>query len=131
MLKTLIVEDELDIQKLINIYLSSLAVCDFANDGLEGLKLFKSARKNGRPYDLVILDILMPNLDGGGMLKQLRAWEEEDGLIRPQGTKVIVLTVLDENLNIVQPFKSLGDGYIIKPFSQTELLKAVKNLGFN
>ncbi len=130
MLKTLIVEDELDIQKLVNVYLSSLAVCDFADDGLEGIKLFSTARRSKEPYDLIIMDILMPHLDGGNMLKQLRALEQADGLARVQGVKVIILTVLDDHLNMVQPFKPLGDGYLIKPFSQTELLKEIKNLGF-
>jgi CheY-like chemotaxis protein len=129
MLKILVVEDEVDIQQLIDAFLSSVAVCDFANNGLEGIKLIKAARQSTTPYDLVMMDILMPHMDGGTALQHLRAMEAADGLTRVQGAKVIILTALDRNLRMVQPFKAQADGYLVKPFDQTELLKEIKHLG--
>lgn len=130
MLKVLVVEDEVEIQKLITVFLSSIAACDVAKDGLEGVNKFNASLKSGDHYDLIILDILMPYLDGGSALKKIRQLEKERNVRPANKIKVIILTVLDKNHSVADYFKDICDGYVIKPFDQEDLIKAVKSLEF-
>ena len=66
--KILVIEDDCSIQELIVEFLSSEGYnVESANDGLEGIQIFKQGN-----YDLIILDIMMPNLDGYSVCKMIR-----------------------------------------------------------
>lgn len=78
---------------------------DFAYDGAEGLKQALS-----KHYDLILLDIMMPEKTGIEVLKELRG-EDGTGL---QGTKIVILTNLAQDKTSQEALKSQADGYIIK-----------------
>lgn len=103
-LKILIVEDEPPIQSILKELLIDAGYeVVTASDGVEALELFQRDK-----YDLVLLDIMMPRLDGYGVCKAIR----ETG-----GTPVIMLTALDEEEAQVKAFELQADDYITKPFS--------------
>jgi two-component system alkaline phosphatase synthesis response regulator PhoP len=85
---------------------------DVAHDGLAGL-----ARLRAEPYDLVVLDVMMPNMDGLELCAQLR----RDGIQTP----VLFLTVKDAAEDRVRGFEAGGDDYLAKPFHLKELLLRV------
>lgn len=102
--KILIVEDELPIQSVLKELLTDAGYeAVTASDGVEALELFQRDR-----YDLVLLDIMMPRLDGYGVCRAIR----ESG-----GTPVVMLTALDEEEAQVKAFELQADDYITKPFS--------------
>lgn len=79
----LVIEDDSNIQELISEFLSAEGYqVDTANDGLEGIQKFKQGS-----YDLVILDIMMPNLDGYGVCKMIR---------KSSSVPIIFLTALND-----------------------------------
>lgn len=111
--KILVVEDDNNIQELIVEFLSSQGYeVDSANDGVIGVQKFKK-----KEYDLVILDVMMPNLDGYGVCSMIR-----------QNSKVpiIFLTALNTEENQVKGFDLECDDYITKPFSFNLLIKRVE-----
>ena len=111
----LIVEDETKIAEFLakglneSGYLSSIA-----HDGLTALRLFEE--KN---FDLVILDVMLPEIDGWQVLKTLRTFSK---------IPVIMLTAKDHVLDRVKGLELGADDYLIKPFSYIELLARVKSL---
>lgn len=109
----LVIEDDSNIQELIVEFLSSEGYeVDYANDGLEGIQKFKQGS-----YDLIILDIMMPNLDGYGVCKMIR---------KSSGVPIIFLTALDDESDQIKGFELECDDYITKPFSFNLLIKRVE-----
>lgn len=74
-MRILIVDDELSRKKAQRI-LSQHGQCDIAINGTEALDAFRLAHEEGKPYDLITMDILMPDIDGIEALKGIREWEE-------------------------------------------------------
>lgn len=112
--KILVVEDDNQIQELIVEFLSSQDyIVDTANDGVEGYEKFKSGE-----YDLVILDVMMPRLDGHSLCKVIRNIDKE--------VSIIFLTALGDEENEIKGFDLNADDYISKPFSFNILIKRVE-----
>lgn len=109
----LVVEDDFNIQELIVEFLSSQGYrVDYANDGVEGVQKFKQGN-----YDLIILDVMMPNLDGHSACKMIR---------KTSNVPIIFLTALNDESNQIKGFELECDDYITKPFSFKLLIKRVE-----
>lgn len=109
----LVIEDDSDIQELIVEFLGSKGYkIDSANDGVEGIQKFKE-----KEYDLIILDIMMPNLDGHSVCKMIR---------KNSNVPIIFLTALTEESDQIKGFDLECDDYITKPFSFKLLIKRVE-----
>lgn len=112
----LIVEDDLDIANLIKLQLVDLGCdVDISHDGLEGLNLFKT-----RQYALIILDIMLPGMDGLDICKAIRATESS--------VPIMMLTAKSTELDRVLGLELGADDYLTKPFSVLELVARVKAL---
>lgn len=109
----LVIEDDSNIQELIVEFLSAEGYSvESANDGIEGIQAFKKGE-----FDLVILDVMMPNLDGHAVCKMIR---------QSSDVPIIFLTALDQESDQVKGFELMCDDYITKPFSFTLLMKRVE-----
>jgi DNA-binding response OmpR family regulator len=115
-MRVLVVEDEPDIAQFIcqGLGESGYAV-DLATDGLSGLDYLLAAN-----YDLLLLDILLPKLDGLQVLSQLR----KQGLSTP----VLVLTACDTLEDRIKGLDAGADDYLVKPFAFSELLARIRAL---
>lgn len=111
--RVLVVDDEERIRRLIRMYLErdELEV-EEAEDGAQALEM---ALEND--YDVILLDIMMPEMDGIEVCEQLRLEKQ---------TPVIMLTAKGEEANRVQGFEVGADDYIVKPFSPREVVLRVK-----
>jgi len=128
-MKILIVEDDFTSRKLLHKLLLPFGDADLAVNGREALNAFRVALEEGAPYALVCLDIMLPELDGQAVLKELRALEAQRGLTGLDGCKVIMTTALNDGKNIMQAFKSQCEGYLIKPIDRQKLLDQLQELG--
>lgn len=116
MLKLLLVEDDLDLAQTLVQYLElEDMICDHASNGIAGLNLI-----NSNSYDVLLLDINMPRLDGLGLCQRLRAQGND--------TPVIMLTARDQLDNKLEGFRAGTDDYLIKPFEMAELVVRVTAL---
>lgn len=114
--KILIVEDDPGIQMSLKDEFESEGYRVFAaNDGEKGLKMIRG----GKP-DLIILDIMLPELDGYEVCKRLRKENNK--------TPIIMLTVRDKEIDKVLGLELGADDYVTKPFSLRELLARVKSI---
>jgi two-component system chemotaxis response regulator CheY len=128
-LKILIVEDDFYTRRLLQRILSPLGECDIAVNGEEAIDAYKNTLKEEFAYDLICLDILMPVMDGQETLKQIRRLEENAGIYGDNGVKIIMITVMDDNKNILKAFRSGCEGYITKPIDKKKLLAKITELG--
>ena len=128
-MKCLIVEDNFTARKLLTMYLSSCADCDIAVDGNEAVVAFSQAMDEKEPYDLICLDIMMPNMDGRQALKAIRQIESEHGIRGLDCVKVIMTTSLGDSGNVMGAFREGCEAYIVKPVKKDKLLEEMENLG--
>ncbi|MGB5500257.1 MAG: response regulator, partial [Maribacter sp.] len=113
MKKILIIEDDPEIIKLLEIHLTDLIyTTSKALDGEYGLNM---ALKND--YDLILLDLTLPTMDGVEVCKRLRT---------KKNTPIIMLTAKSEEIDRVLGLEIGADDYITKPFSIRELLARIK-----
>lgn len=124
-IKTLIVDDELLGSNMLALYIASLGECDLVNNGAEAIKAFNKAIDNGENYDLITLDIVMPEMNGDEVLKRIRHIEEERGLA---STKIIMITAMDDAKVIMSAFKEQCDAYLVKPICKGDLMKRLYEL---
>lgn len=111
--RVLIIEDELDIAELERDYLEVNGIeSDIALTGEEGLKL---ATEND--YDLILLDLMLPGIDGFDLCKRLR-----ETLDIP----ILMVTARKEDIDKIRGFDRGADDYIVKPFNPNELVARVK-----
>ncbi len=115
-MKVLIVEDEVKTGDYLRQGLSEAGyVVDLARDGLDGLHLALDG-----DYHLIVLDIMLPSLDGWGVLQTLRRSGRE--------TPVLFLTARDEVADRVRGLELGADDYLVKPFAFAEFLARVRTL---
>ncbi|WP_313086952.1 response regulator transcription factor [Pseudomonas sp.] len=114
-MRILVIEDNRDILANVLDYLELKGfVVDCAQDGLSGLHLAATAH-----YDLIVLDIMLPGIDGYQVCKRLR---EDAG----RDTPIIMLTARDALDDRLQGLKSGADDYLIKPFALSELVARIE-----
>jgi two-component system chemotaxis response regulator CheY len=124
-MKTLIVEDDFLSRKLMLTYLSPFGECDVAANGTEAIQAFKMAKEAGKHYDLITLDILMPDITGQEVLKRIRNIEEEECLPK---AKIVMTTALKDSRNIMTAFKNQCEGYLVKPIESEKLREMLREL---
>ena len=129
-MKILIAEDDFISRRILKEILSRVGACDIVIDGEEAFDAFRLAWVEGNPYDLVCLDIMMPNIDGKEALKRIRGMEKEIGIEGSKEVKVIMITALGEPETVVDSYYRAGTtSYIVKPISKKKLLDEVRSLG--
>lgn len=111
--KILVVEDNKDISSIVCKYLEKENYSyDLAQDGFEALEYFKPNK-----YALVLLDVMMPGIDGFEVLENIRNLSE---------IPIIMLTARQEEIDRLKGFDLGADDYVVKPFSIKELMKRIK-----
>lgn len=111
--KVLVIEDDPYICELITLYAEKSGyIVNVANNGTKGLEMFYD-----NPPDLVILDIMMPEMDGWEVCKEIRRFDK---------TPVIMLTGKGENGDKLKGFDLGTDDYLVKPFDPNELMARIK-----
>lgn len=128
-MRILIAEDDFYSRKLMLAFLSALGACDVAANGQEALDAFLDAHDEGKPYDLICLDIMMPELDGQEVLHKIRDEEDKRQLGRHARAKILMVTALDEMKVIMSSFHSLCDGYVMKPLEKEQLFEKIREFG--
>lgn len=130
-MKILIAEDDFVCQLLMKEYLHDLGSVHLAVTGKEAVTAATAALAAGEPYDLICLDIMMPEMDGQQALQEIRAAEVATAPSNGMRSKIVMTTALVERKSIVQAFESQCDGYLMKPFDRANVLGTLAQIGFN
>ena len=129
-MRFLVVDDDFLTRSLIQRLLHPFGSTDLATDGEEAVEAFRRALKQGTPYDLITLDILMPHIDGQQALREIREIEKEMNISEEKAVRVVMVSGLDDTKEVHDAF-FLGSatGYVVKPIQNKTLFDEIHALG--
>jgi len=130
-MKTLIVEDDPTSQLLLQELLKIYGACHTAVNGKEAVEAVRRAQEENEPYEVICLDVMMPEMDGQEVLKEIRRMEAEKGIARADRTKIIMTTALSDSTNVIKAIQQQCDCYLTKPISREKLLHELRHLKVN
>jgi len=130
MKRILIVEDDMVSRRFLSKFLSHYGDCDLVVDGLEAIDAYLLAEKDGAPYELICLDVMMPKIDGIRVLKTIRDLEKQNGIEENKRCKIIMTTVLGETDVVQSAFDYGCNAYASKPLDLTKLTAVLGKIGF-
>lgn len=127
-MKILIVEDDLTSRMLMQELLGKFGDLHVAINGAEATEAVRISLELDAPYDLICLDIMMPQMNGQEALKKIRDMEEGKGILSSKGAKIIMTTSLADLKNVTASYKNLCDAYITKPIHGEKLFEELRKL---
>jgi two-component system chemotaxis response regulator CheY len=127
-MRILIAEDDYVSRKFMYKFLSKFGECDVTVDGMEAIEVFMMGLEEGLYYDLVCLDIMMPEVDGIKALKTMRKLEEENNIPKDKRAKIIMTTALNNTEKIFDSYESGSEAYAVKPIDTDKLIDVMKKL---
>jgi two-component system chemotaxis response regulator CheY len=127
--KTLIVEDEITSRVLLRELLKRFGPPHVAMNGKEAVASVSAALLAGEPYDLICLDIMMPEMDGQEALKRIRQLEDGAQIAPEKRAKVIMTTAHADRDNVLEAIQGQCDYFLVKPIDGRALLDELRLLG--
>ena len=127
-MKILIVDDDFTNRLLMQELLKSYGSAHIGVNGKEAVEAVRISLEVGEPYDLICLDIMMPEMDGQQALKEIRALESAGGIVSTRGAKIMMTTALASLKNVSSAYSSLCDAYLVKPIQKARLLDELRKL---
>lgn len=127
-MRILIAEDDYVSRKFLYKFMSQFGECDITVDGMEAIEVFLMALDEQHYYDLICLDIMMPEVDGIKALKTIRKLEEERKVPKEKMAKVIMTTALNDPKGIFETFDLGSEAYAVKPIDTDKLIDVMKRL---
>lgn len=120
-MKILIAEDEAISLKTLENMLNSFGEVALATNGEEAYKQFVSALDNNQPFDLIFLDINMPEFNGHEALKAMRDYEEERCIAKEDCVPIVIISSLSDGENIYNAHLEGCNNYLLKPVSKEKI----------
>jgi two-component system chemotaxis response regulator CheY len=128
-MKMLVMEDEYVSRNVLMEILAPYGDVDAAENGIEALEKFQKALHNSERYDIVFLDIMVPEMSGQDVLKNIRELEQQHDEYALVGTKIVMTTALGDFNNVKTAFKQQCEAYLIKPLDRDKVVNTLQGLG--
>ena len=128
-MRTLVVDDDLVSRRLMRGLVSSFSECEVAVNGRDALELFTNRYTTGAPFDLICLDIMLPEMDGYEVLAAIRAFEDQAEVKEEQRVKVLLLTALEDPKVIGNAYLAGCQAIMCKPIDRQKLSNALTLAG--
>ncbi len=128
-MKTLVVEDDFTSRVLLQEILQEFGTVHVAVNGREAMAAVSAALEAGTPYDLICLDILMPEMDGQQTLEAIRRLEPDRGVPPAREAKIFMTTAVSSLKEVSKAYSRLCDAYCLKPIDKGRLLEALREHG--
>jgi len=127
-MKCLIVDDEIFCREFVATLLRSTADCVQASSGTEAIEKYNSALAAGEPYDVIIMDIMMPGMSGHDAAQAIRLMEKEQK--SDKRVNIVMLTALNSADDAMDSFcNAQSAAYLVKPVSKEGLFNVMSKLG--
>jgi two-component system chemotaxis response regulator CheY len=121
------VEDDFASRLVLQTFLLRYGECHVAANGREAVEAYRSAWQLQQRYNFVCMDIMMPEMDGCEAVRQLRAFEESQGVLSTHGAKIIMTTTVHDIREVIRCFMELCDAYLMKPIDLAKLIGHMKS----
>jgi two-component system, chemotaxis family, chemotaxis protein CheY len=130
-MKALVVDDDFVSRRILHTILAPYGECDVAVNGNEAIQAFQMALDEDKPYDLICLDIMMPEKNGHDTLKTIRDLEKERGVRAKKEVKVIMTTAIDDPRSVMTSYRNQAEAYLVKPIDREKLVGELGCLGLD
>lgn len=120
-MKILIVEDDPTTAEIMKIVVREHGEFRHAANGQLGYDLYCDAYEQEEPFDLIFMDIMMPVADGQEALAAIRQFEEENGLSQAEGVQVVMLSCIDDPIEVYEALSSGAIEYLTKPIERKKV----------
>jgi len=127
-MKMLIVDDDFTSRMLFQQIFSPYGTCHVVIDGNEAVQAFQMAWEENKPYDLICMDIMMPNMDGHEAVRKIREMETQMGVKQMNKVYITMTSSLSESDDIKNAMKAGADWYLLKPVDKQKLLNKLREL---
>ena len=129
-MRILIVDDELVSRSKLEKIMKRFGACDLAENGDQAVTAVRRSLEEQTPYDMVLMDLIMPVMDGHEALKRIRALEKEHDVRPGMETRIIVISSLEDQKNVCRAFfHGQATSYLTKPVNKEKLLEAMAAIG--
>lgn len=130
-MRILIVDDDRINRKFLNAMLTGIGEIEMAANGQEAIDHVSEGIKQENPFDVIFLDIMMPDMDGIETLQAIRSVEKEHDIQLNQGAKVVMVTALADKQNVLSAFTKGCEYYLVKPVQQGKVFALLEEMGFD
>ena len=128
-MRVLIVDDDQFSSRILEGLLSRHGACSVAANGQEALAMFQQGHEAKSPFDLIMMDIMMPEINGLQVVQSIRENEAAMNLSLPQRVKIIMTTSLDDPRTVIKAlFESDANSYLTKPVTVQKIGDELRNL---
>ena len=128
-MRSLVIEDDPTSRLFLKRFLERYGEVVIAGDGQHGLYSFYEGLETEKPFDLVCLDLSMPNMDGMQALNLIRKAEDQRGISNEAGSKIVIVTSTTESKVILQSFRSGCAAFMSKPFNSGKFKRQLRDFG--
>ena len=128
-MRILIAEDDRISRSFLQKFMVTYGEVEVAVDGMDAIDIYMDAIKEGKPFDLLCLDIMMPKVDGLKVLKVIRQLENQNEKASDKKIKIIMMTALADIGYVDEAFRLGCDAYASKPVDTEKVEEAMRNLG--
>ncbi len=129
-MRILVVDDEQVSRNVLRKAMESFGPCEEAEGGREATAAFDRAWEESSPFDLLLVDLSMPDMDGREVIQQIRSREESMEVPAAAQAKIVVVTSHSEKDTVLSCLRAGCDDFIVKPFERDVLSAKLAELGF-
>ena len=130
-MRILIIDDEMVSRTKLELIMEYFGDCETLESGDDALAVFHQAHREKKPFDLIMLDINLPGMDGIQLLSAFRQAEKELGIEKPHQARILMTSAYRDKQRIIASVQSGCDDYIGKPFNLELIRYKLNKLGIN
>lgn len=127
-MRSLVVDDELVSRKKMENIMFMFGDCISVDSGKSAVQAFETSIMKGEPFDVIMLDVSMPNMDGTEVLYEIRSIEQKSNIPKMNQSKIIMVTAQSDKDTVITCIQAGCNGYIVKPFNRTVIAQKLKEL---
>lgn len=124
-MRLLIADDDAVSRRLLRKFLEPLGDCDVAVNGGDAIEKYNQACVSGKRYQLICLDVMMPEIDGTEVLAEIRAEENRANINFKDAVKIVIMTGINDAKSISQIYQNGCEAVISKPIDRDRLYKTL------
>ncbi|MCG8334939.1 MAG: response regulator [Proteobacteria bacterium] len=130
-MRILVVDDDKINRKFLSAMLTGVGEIDMAKNGQEAIDAVQHSLTEDKPFDVIFLDIMMPDLNGIEALQEIRKIEESEGIHLSEGAKIVMVTALADKQNVLSAFSKGCEYYLVKPVQQAKMFELLEEMGYD
>lgn len=127
-MKSLIAEDDYISARILDKLLQKWSSTHVVRNGKQAVEAVRAALETNEAYNLICLDVMMPEMDGHQALQEIRALEATKGIDKPGRVKIVMTTALDDYDAVTEAIRGQCDHFITKPIRQEKLVEVLRKL---